>query len=267
MGLFSNIGKKITSAVRNAQLSIAESRANAKIARLQRNGVRTGSINPIKAHIDKSDAESVRRYTADLKQFNSRKTQYVAGADGTPLPAKLFKEYTSLVKKWNKEHLKFWRNFGSKKVITSQGAQDMTVAQSSATTTSNAGYPFGGVNYQRSVEPEKIKSVADLRRRMQIIRNELSPAYQAERMNKLRDNLDKAAQVMNDKELSSSIQKLTPRQLAALSVQSNFVEVLYAQLNEFYKAQSGEYVNDVESSAMTEHLKQTLANIEQAYPA
>lgn len=209
-----------------AKMRTLEKRAEKKLERFRSQGVRTGSITPIRP-VDTSNQAKVKKYIRELETFNSRQTQYVAGRDGTPLDKKKVSEYLKLEKKWNRVHEKFWKREGSDIFYTPEGASDTTLAQKSSYVHVK-GLPFGDINYKRQADMSKIKGMKDLQRRIDIMRIETSPEYERNRLKQLRENMkDFASGAMNDKALYNMVDIMTDDQLLELWQNSDFVEIFY----------------------------------------
>lgn len=209
-----------------AKMRTLEKRAEKKLERFRSQGVRTGSITPIR-QVDTSNQAKVKKYIRELETFNSRQTQYVAGRDGTPLEKKKVSEYLKLEKKWNKAHEKFWKREGGDIFYIPEGASDTTLAQKSSYVHVK-GLPFGDINYKRHADMSKIKGMKDLQRRIDIMRIETSPEYERNRLKQLRENMkDFASGAMNDKALYNMVDIMTDDQLLELWQNSDFVEIFY----------------------------------------
>lgn len=238
-----------------------EKRAQQKLKRLQDNGVRTGSISPLK-QVDTSNKGKVKAYIRDLKRFNSRKTQYVAGRDGTPLPEAEIKYYRELEKKWNKAHKKFWKNYADQPFFTPEGESDVTLGELSSYVHVK-GLPYGDINYQRNVSVENIRGLKDLRRRIKIMETETSKDYEQSRLKNLRINMQNFAHILNDQRLLDMVEDMTDDQLLELWTNSDFVEI-------FYHAYPGKNGNAV-SKAMdyekdVEHMLQLVEGVKERKP-
>lgn len=209
-----------------AKMRTLEKRAEKKLERFKSQGVRTGSITPIRP-VDVSNQAKVKKYIRELETFNSRQTQYIAGRDGTPLDKKKVSEYLKLEKKWNKAHDKFWKREAMSTFYTPEGASDTTLGMKSSYAHVK-GLPFGDIGYNRKADISKIRGNKDLQRRIDIMRIETSPEYERNRLKKLRENMkDFAAGAMNDKALYNMVDIMTDEQLLELWQNSDFVEMFY----------------------------------------
>ena len=247
-----------------AAMHDAERRAKRKLSRLKRKGVRTGNISPLSV-VDTSDTRAVKRYTAELERFISRQTRFVAGRDGTPIPWSAWRDYQRLERQWNREHARWWGAHGGTPFVTSAGASDMTIAERSAMGRVK-GAPLGGVSYQRKLEPEKIRGINDILRRTEILKKELSPTYQKERVKNLRKNLLAHVDSFNDERLPSMIKSLTNEQLVALQNTTNFVPLYYRYMSTNIDITLGDDIDAQEHEAQVEHLKLTIEQIKKMYP-
>lgn len=247
-----------------AAMHDAERRVKRKLKRLQKKGVRTGSVTPL-SEIDTSDTRAVKRYTAKLERFVSRQTRFVAGRDGTPIPYSAWRDYQHLEKRWNREHARWWGQHGGTPFVTSAGASDMTIAERSAMGRVK-GAPLGGVSYQRELTPEKVRGVNDLIKRTQILQKELSPSWQKQRVKNLRKNLLAHVESFNDERLPSMIRSLTNKQLVALQNTTNFVPLYYRYMSTNIDITLGDDIDAQEHEAQVEHLKLTIEQIKKMYP-
>ena len=91
----------MTKANENARARVkdAERRARRKIKRLQKKGVRTGSVAPFR-DVDPSNTRALNSYANQLEKFISRSTRFVAGRDGTPIPYTAYRDYKRLERQW-----------------------------------------------------------------------------------------------------------------------------------------------------------------------
>lgn len=238
-----------------------EKRAQQKLKRLQDKGVRTGSISPLK-QVDTSNKGKVKAYIRDLERFNSRKTQYVAGRDGTPLPAAEVRHYRQLEKQWNKAHRKFWKKYADQPFYTPEGASDVSLGELSSYVHVK-GLPYGDINYERKFNVENIRGLKDLRRRINIMKTETSPEYEQKRLQNLQVNMQDFARVMNDQRLIDMIEGMTDDQLLELWNNSDFVEIFYHA----YPGKNGNTVSqamDYESDV--QHMLQLVEGVKERKP-
>lgn len=247
-----------------AHVRDAERRARRKIRRLQKKGVRTGSIAPFR-EVDPSNTRAMNSYARDLEKFISRSTRFVAGRDGTPIPYTAYRDYKRIERQWNKEHNKYWEKFANQPFMTAYGPADMTLGQRSAAARVK-GLPFGNIDYQRELLPEQIRSAEDLRRRTQILKREMSPTYQRKRMTQLRRNLLEHAATFNDPRLPNMIRKLSNEQLFALQNFTNFVPLYYRYINTDRDNVMGAQADSMDDEAQKEHMILTIEQVRQQYP-
>lgn len=248
-----------------ARVADAERRAKRKVKRLQKKGVRTGTISPFRT-VDASNTRAMNAYAKELEQFVSRSTRFVAGRDGTPIPYTAYRDYKRIERQWNREHNKYWERFAEQPFITAYGASDTTLGMRSAISHVK-GLPFGNIGYTRELLPEQIRSEADLRKRMEILKRELSPSYQRKRVSQLRKNLLEHAATFNDERLPKMIRKLTNEQLFALQNFTNFVPLYYRYINTDRDNAMGAQADAVDDEAQKEHMILTIEQVRKQYPA
>lgn len=248
-----------------ARVADAERRAKRKVRRLQKKGVRTGTISPFRT-VDASNTRAMNAYAKELEQFVSRSTRFVAGRDGTPIPYTAYRDYKRIERQWNREHNKYWERFAEQPFITAYGASDTTLGMRSAISHVK-GLPFGNIGYTRELLPEQIRSEADLRKRMEILKRELSPSYQRKRVSQLRKNLLEHAATFNDERLPKMIRKLTNEQLFALQNFTNFVPLYYRYINTDRDNAMGAQADAVDDEAQKEHMILTIEQVRKQYPA
>lgn len=248
-----------------ARVADAERRARRKVKRLQKKGVRTGTISPFRT-VDASNTRAMNAYAKELEQFVSRSTRFVAGRDGTPIPYTAYRDYKRIERQWNREHNKYWERFAEQPFITAYGASDTTLGMRSAISHVK-GLPFGNIGYTRELLPEQIRSEADLRKRMEILKRELSPSYQRKRVSQLRKNLLEHAATFNDERLPSMIRKLTNEQLFALQNFTNFVPLYYRYINTDRDNAMGAQADAMDDEAQKEHMILTIEQVRKQYPA
>lgn len=248
-----------------ARVADAERRAKRKVKRLQGKGVRTGTISPFRT-VDASNTRAMNAYAKELEQFVSRSTRFVAGRDGTPIPYTAYRDYKRIERQWNREHNKYWERFAEQPFITAYGASDTTLGMRSAISHVK-GLPFGNIGYTRELLPEQIRSEADLRKRMEILKRELSPSYQRKRVSQLRKNLLEHAATFNDERLPKMIRKLTNEQLFALQNFTNFVPLYYRYINTDRDNAMGAQADAVDDEAQKEHMILTIEQVRKQYPA
>lgn len=256
----------MTKANENARAHVkdAERRARRKIKRLQKKGIRTGSVAPFR-DVDPSNTRALKSYARDLEKFISRSTRFVAGRDGTPIPYTAYRDYKRLERQWNKEHNKYWQKFAAHPFLTAYGESDTTLGMRSAMAHVK-GLPFGNIDYQRQLLPEQIRSEADLRKRAQILKRELSPTYQRKRISQLRKNLLEHAATFNDPRIPNMIKKLSNEQLFALQNFTNFVPIYYRYLSTNVEITLGEDIDATEHDAQVEHMLMLIEQVKRRYP-
>lgn len=256
----------MTKANENARAHVkdAERRARRKIKRLQNKGIRTGGIAPFR-DVDPSNTRALKSYANQLEKFISRSTRFVAGRDGTPIPYTAYRDYKRLERQWNKEHNKYWQKFAAHPFLTAYGESDTTLGMRSAMAHVK-GLPFGNIDYQRQLLPEQIRSEADLRKRAQILKRELSPTYQRQRITQLRKNLMEHAASFNDPRIPAMIKKLSNEQLFALQNFTNFVPVYYRYMSTNVEITLGEDIDATEHDAQVEHMLMLIEQVKRRYP-
>lgn len=256
----------MTKANENARAHVkdAERRARRKIKRLQNKGIRTGGIAPFR-DVDPSNTRALKSYANQLEKFISRSTRFVAGRDGTPIPYTAYRDYKRLERQWNKEHNKYWQKFAAHPYLTAYGESDTTLGMRSAMAHVK-GLPFGNIDYQRQLLPEQIRSEADLRKRAQILKRELSPTYQRQRITQLRKNLMEHAASFNDPRIPAMIKKLSNEQLFALQNFTNFVPIYYRYMSTNVEITLGEDIDATEHDAQVEHMLMLIEQVKRRYP-
>lgn len=198
-------------ALLRAQVIKAQRNAGRKLSRLRGLGVNSSDIDPRK------DVKLVRRYTKSqlgaqlvrLEGFNSRKTQFVPGARGLPIPKADWVRYQKTEKSYNTMIDLSSSSIGSLRI----GDSSMTIAEHYATIIPKNGVSMGGGSMRyhplnRSskgvVKPENIdKLIVDLEKRMQ-------PGYQSEQEKRIRDNFDALLKYSGRGDLSELAHKLEP---------------------------------------------------------
>lgn len=247
-----------------ARVADAERRARRKIKRLQKKGVRTGSIAPFR-DVDPSNTRALNSYHKQLEKFISRKTRYVAGQDGTPIPYSSYRDFRRLERKWNKQHDKYWRKYADKPFITAYGETDTTLGLRSHMSKIK-GLQYKGIDYVRETPASALKGVPDIKRRSAILKKELSPTYQKKRIQQLRRNLIENAESFNDTSLPKMIKKLSNDQLFALQNFTNFVPLYYRYINTDRDNAIGIEADAIEHNAQVEHMKMTILQVMEQYP-
>lgn len=256
----------MTKANENARAHVkdAERRARSKIKRLQSKGVRTGGIAPFR-DVDPSNTRALKTYARDLEKFISRSTRFVAGRDGTPIPYTAYRDYKRIERQWNKEHNRYWEKFAAHPFLTAYGESDTSLGMRSAMSHVK-GLPFGNIDYQRQLLPGQIRSEADLKKRMKILKRELSPAYQRQRITQLRKNLMEHAASFNDPRIPKMIKKLSNEQLFALQNFTNFVPIYYRYMSTNVEITLGEDIDATEHDAQVEHMLMLIEQVKSRYP-
>ena len=247
-----------------ARVADAERRARRKIKRLQKKGVRTGSISPFK-EVDKSDTRALNSYAKQLDKFISRSTRFVAGRDGTPIPYTAYRDYKRIERQWNNEHNRYWETFAAHPFLTAYGESDTSLGMRSAMSHVK-GLPFGNIDYQRQLLPGQVRSEADLKKRMEILKRELSPTYQRQRITQLRKNLMEHAESFNDPRIPKMIKKLSNEQLFALQNFTNFVPIYYRYMSTNVEITLGEDIDATEHDAQVEHMLMLIEQVKSRYP-
>ena len=256
----------MTKANENARAHVkdAERRARRKIKRLQNKGIRTGGIAPFR-DVDPSNTRALNSYARDLENFVSRSTRFVAGRDGTPIPYTAYRDYKRIERQWNKEHNRYWQKFAQHPFLTAYGESDTTLGMRSSMAHVK-GLPFGDIGYKRELLPEQIRSVEDLRKRMQILKRELSPSYKRKRITQLRKNLLEHAATFNDPRIPNMIKKLSNEQLFALQNFTNFVPIYYRYMSTNVEITLGEDIDATEHDAQVEHMLMLIEQVKSRYP-
>lgn len=248
-----------------AAVADAERRARRKIKRMQNKGVRTGGITPFR-EVDASDTWALKRYAKDLERFISRQTRYVAGYDGTPIPYETYRDFRRLERKYNAAHAKWWDTYGNQPYITAEGASETTIAERSLAARLK-GMAFGGASAYRETPAEKLRGVKDIEKRSVIMRRELSPSYQKERVRNLRKNLLAHASEINDARIPKLIRKLSNEQLFALQNFTNFVPLYYRYMSTNVEVTLGEDIDATEYDAQVQHMIDTIEQVRLQFPA
>ena len=244
----------------NAAMKDALKRANRKLGRLQKKGIRTGSISPIRP-VDTSDTRAVKKYTKELENFISRQTRFVKGRDGSPIPYEYWRDFKRLERDYNRTHAKFWSRYGDMPFITTAGASDMTLRERDRMLQR----PL--IEKRADVQPEQINSISDLKRRAKALLKEISPSYQSNRMKQLRKNLLEHAATFNDERLPRMIRSLSEEQLFALQAMTNFVPVYFHFISTEVNVSLGEMADEMEHAAQVDHLKETIEQVQTAFPS
>lgn len=248
-----------------AAVADAERRARRKIKRLQGKGVRTGGITPFR-EVDATDTWALKRYAKDLERFVSRQTRYVAGYDGTPIPYDTYRDFRRLEKRYNAAHAKWWDTYGIQPFITAEGPTETTIAERSLAARLR-GMAFGGASAYRETPAEKLRGVKDIEKRSAIMRKELSPSYQKERLRTLRKNLILNAESFNDPRIPRMIRKLSNEQLFALQNFTNFVPLYYRYMSTNVEVTLGEDIDAIEHDAQVQHMIDTIEQVRSQFPA
>lgn len=248
-----------------AAVADAERRARRKIKRLQGKGVRTGGISPFRK-VDTSDTWALKRYANDLERFVSRQTRYVAGYDGTPIPYGTYRDFRRLEKRYNAAHAKWWDTYGNQPFITAEGASETTIAERSLAARLK-GMAFGGASAYRETPADKLRGVKDIEKRSAIMRKELSPSYQKQRVRNLRRNLLAHASEFNDPRILKMIRNLSNEQLFALQNFTNFVPLYYRYINTNIEVTLGEDIDAIEHDAQVQHMIDTIEQVRMQFPA
>lgn len=248
-----------------AAVADAERRARRKIKRLQGKGVRTGGITPFR-EVDASDTRALKRYAKELEGFVSRQTRYVAGYDGTPIPYDTYRDFRRLEKQYNSAHAKWWDTYGNQPFITAEGASETTIAERSLAARLK-GMAFGGASAYRETPPEKLRGVKDVEKRSAIMRKELSPSYQKQRVRNLRKNLLAHASEFNDARIPKLIRKLSNDQLFALQYFTNFVPLYYRYMSTNVEVTLGEDIDATEYDAQVQHMIDTIEQVRLQFPS
>lgn len=236
-----------------ARVRDAERRARQKIKRLQKKGVRTGTIQPFKV-VDPSDTRAMNSYYRNLEKFISRQTRFVAGADGTPIPYANYRDYRRLERQWNREHNKYWNKFADQPFLTAYGETDTTLGMRSR-------MGRGEIDYERMTPAEKIKGLKDLEKRRKILEEELSPSFRLKRVQALRRNLLQYADSFNDTRIPKAIRKLSNEQLFALQNFTDFVPLYYRYMNTDRDNEVDAVIDAQEDDAQKEHLLLTIEQV------
>lgn len=211
----------------------AQRRARRKVQRLEKKGVHTSGINPIKDPSQMTTAER-RAYKNQLEKFISRETRYVAGYEGTPISYKTVREIRSAERELNKKREQLWKGVKDKSVLM-DGAS-MTAAQwremgqvfdpKSGRFIPNPKSPLYFTE-ARQRDIAYLKGERDAREYIKKLKHAGTKTYEAKKNKTLRDNAARAVEAINEPELAARIRKLTTAQLYELLTRSDFVESVF----------------------------------------
>lgn len=205
-----------------AQVKDAERRAKQKLRRLEKKGIRVGTISPIKK-VDLSDTWAAKRYAKELNKFVSRNQRYIAGQEGSPLFYKEFAKLKKLEKAYNKKHTEFWKEFGGKSLITGEGVFSSVAERAEML---KFGVPhFKKPSFKMDIKPVQIKSKKQLSRMIKQLEVEINPRTDLKRLKGARFRLALYAENY-DGQLARKIRALSNKQLMVLLMQTDFEEVM-----------------------------------------
>lgn len=236
-----------------AQMKDAEKRAQRKLRRLQKKGVRVGSITPLEI-IDTSNTRQVNNYIKRLENFISRKTRFVAGAEGTPISGATLKRYKKAIREANKNRDRFWKRFYGSPYL-SGSKQEGTIGEVKSSFISR---------FWQKLKPnvEKLRSEKSAQTAIKALEKQASPAFFNKRANTFGKNIRKAAKNLNDERIKRALRGLTTDQLMYLQDGTNFAEVFYTYLVAMDSPKKGTTgISEEEHEGHIEHLLLTIEQV------
>lgn len=237
----------------NAERMRLERNARRKLQRLKAKGVNIGGLKPIRP-VNVSDTRAVKKYNEELKKFNNRSTQYVAGYGGIAIPKSEWVAYQKVEREWNKLHQQYWNANISTPLISEPA---MTLGEQSEIR-GGKGTLYGAPSYQRKLPAEKVRSLKHLKRIQAKLEHELTDEYRDERMYAYRTNILSMATNYNDSRLIDAIMSLNDRQLERLHAEGIFDADLF---DRFYKGRDD---NLFEDAFIIESLLERIAGVKAA---
>lgn len=220
------------------QIKKQQRSASAKITRGRKKGYEiagTGydpriDISP--SAIDRMDMRQLRAASKKLAQFNDRKTQFVAGAAGIPIPAEDWKRYKATEWLVNRRNLKRMETRGGLRTPH----DDMTLAQRQAML-QNSDFPHMEGGYEnpynlRNRESWQIRNAEALDKLIKANERVLRKGHLANEIKSAKQSLYKMVDEFGDAELSKMVRSLTNNQVDIFWFDYNYAKELvpsYAQ--------------------------------------
>lgn len=200
-----------------AQTEYKKARKNAlaKIRRLKKKGIRTGSIEPDLVSPNPSDTWGLKRATKELKQFTSRSNAWVAGREGSPIRKSTETEYRRLAKQAESINERWWKIYGREEPKHTIWMPRYLMA---------SGGLFG--RRMRSwIAPTRGFTQKELEARIDRLKEMLSPDYEKTVIKNLRNNLFAAVDQF-DSELANKLKALKDKQILALTEFTDIMSVI-----------------------------------------
>lgn len=209
--------------------------AHAKLRRLERKGIDTTGLLPQQ---NVNSLAGLVGWNRRLAEFNSRKTQFVAGKDGVPIPISDYKKLRDAENKYMKRaYLSFKRDFARQLYTASGRKLDMTVGEDKLF---NTPYPSRGMSEFVQFKPENIKkyrevyprlditqisSVAELNKKINQLNSKEQKRAHDKCMAKFKQNVINEAKSHNDLRLAAEIERMTKAQLMFAFEQTDFIDI------------------------------------------
>lgn len=204
-----------------AEVRRAHAAANRKVSRLRNEkGVElSGSPFDLRRDINKVkryNKQQLNNYLRELTTFTHRSTQYVAGAQGTPIPKKDWDRYKALESQFNKvaqQHIDSVANQHNPIV-------NMTVRKADATYRADRIFAAGEAANRpyevRVREARHVKGAAGVAALHKALEKKLKPGYYQTSVKDGRAQANKMLKVMGASELRRDIRKLSDYQFDVL---------------------------------------------------
>ena len=213
------------------QIKDAEKRALRKSQRLNKRGIVTGSIDPTRGQRAQQNMtmRELNKYQESLENYISRKSQYVAGEQGSPIARKLFNTYRKVVEAWNKKHNEYWQKW-DKKHFMSPASTPPPYAKEEAQTLGELEF-ISPKRYRRGSKLSNLKE-SDIRMQIDLMNRELDPAYERRRIRDLKNNINDAMSYsfVGDDAFNKLFNTLTYNQIEALANQTDFIDRFFETL-------------------------------------
>lgn len=207
-----------------AQIGRLESAVGKRLSRMRSAGVNTRSIDPTGPR-DLSSSGQRDAYIRELKGF-LKQPEFVAGRGGVPLPSTAVSEFRRLEGEWNRVHHAFWSSKARSPYISESGIEAPSALEMASLDVQRRGWSNPG--YQRSANLENVRSLDDLKRRMAIMREEISPDFRTKRVNKLKDKLYQTVAAFNSPMIEAELDTLDPAQMLILAENTSIADIWFS---------------------------------------
>jgi len=218
----------------NTQITEAEKRVKAKLRRLEKRGIKTRAISPLKPVANMSLKEK-HAYKSNLEIFIFG-NQYVAGKEGAPISRVAYSQMQRAVKEANQFRMdKFGNVYGNDKVL---GHPNMTVKElthmyetynpKTGQYETRQGNKAMAFQMKKVPDPSVFRSQKSVYDYISSVNKIITPEYNEKKLRILKENIRTALDYLGFMDsVDSVVDRLTPQQIDYLIGHSTFISTIF----------------------------------------